>query len=74
MIDASKKLFDKEPFLWMANKSVPSCPFGTKNATRLPNVPHGFNQYANVHNVVVLIGVEPQSLPFCLFEIPWAYC
>jgi hypothetical protein len=64
IIDASKKLFDKEPFLWKANKSIESCPFGTNNATRLPNVPHGFNEYANTHNVVDLSASNPSPAHF----------
>jgi hypothetical protein len=68
VIDAAKKLFEKEPFLWMANKSVPSCPFGTNNATRLPNVPHGFNEYADVHNVVVLSASNPSPAHFSFLK------
>jgi hypothetical protein len=68
VIDASKKLFAKESFLWLANKSVPSCPFGTKNAIRLPNVPHGFNQYGNVHNVAVLAASNPSPAHFAFLK------
>jgi hypothetical protein len=45
IVKAAKDLFGDKPFIWMSNISTQTCPFGTKQAIRLPNVPHGLNQF-----------------------------
>jgi hypothetical protein len=60
LIDATKQLFGKDPFLWQANKSLQQNPFGT-NAHRLPNKPHGLNSYANIHNIAFLSSLNPAT-------------
>jgi hypothetical protein len=58
LIDTTKGLFGDEPFVWQANKGYDDEPFGA-NATRLPNVPHGLNDYAAYHNIAFLSAVHP---------------
>jgi len=68
MVKAAKDLFRDKPFLWMGNKSIQTCPFGTKQAIRLPNVPHGLNQFDHIHNVVVLSASNPPPAHFKFLE------
>src|SRR5262249_43031069 len=49
LIEATKQLFGKDPFLWQANANFREDPFS--NNQRLPNKPHGLNSYANIHNI-----------------------
>jgi len=58
LIDSAKRLFGDDPVLWQANKSYNGNPFGG-NATRLPNVPHGLNDYADYHNIAFLSALHP---------------
>ena len=60
--------FGSAAFLWMANKSVESNPFAGHSAMRLPNSPHGLNEYQNVHNVVVLSALNPTPAHFGFLE------
>src|SRR5262249_34600869 len=58
LIDTARRLFGEEPFVWQANKGYDDNPFGA-NATRLPNVPHGLNDYAAYHNIAFMSAVHP---------------
>jgi hypothetical protein len=58
LIDTTRRLFADEPFVWQANKGYEGEPFGA-NAVRLPNVPHGLNDYAAYHNIAFLSAVHP---------------
>ena len=64
MVEAANKLFGDDQFLWMGNKSLTKSPFVTENAIRLPNMPHGLNQYSDVHNIVVLSAMNPSPAHF----------
>lgn len=56
VIDAFCKGLGDQPFLWQHNKDREHRhPFGNKeNAKKLPYVPHGLNEYLDLHNVAVL--------------------
>lgn len=56
--------FGDEPFLWMGNKDVKDNIFGVAGAQRLPNTPHGLNQYQHFHNIVVLSALNPPPQHF----------
>jgi hypothetical protein len=47
-----------------ANKSYEGNPFGS-NASRLPNVPHGLNDYAGYHNIAFLSALHPTPDHYC---------
>jgi hypothetical protein len=54
-----------EPFLWMANKDLKADIFADKpRAERLPNSPHGLNEYQSFHNVAVLSALNPPPAHF----------
>lgn len=57
-------LFGNEPFLWMGNKDLPDNVFGVAGAQRLPNTPHGLNQFQSFHNVVVISALNPPPQHF----------
>lgn len=56
--DAAIELFQGRSFVWQANKPVPDSFFGDKG-TRLPNSPHGLNDYSKIHDVVFLSALNP---------------
>ncbi len=68
IVEAAKDLFKDEPYLWMGNISIQTCPFGTNQAIRLPNVPHGLNQFDHIHNVAVLSASNPPPAHFKFLE------
>ena len=69
---ATLALFADEPYLWMGNKDLPNTFFdepGVKTkAERLPNMPHGLNDYQGFHNVVVLSALNPSPAHFHFLE------
>ncbi|MGF3028089.1 hypothetical protein ACQVP2_35540, partial [Methylobacterium aquaticum] len=69
---ATLALFADEPYLWMGNKDLPNTFFdepGVKiKAERLPNTPHGLNDYQGFHNVVVLSALNPPPAHFHFLE------
>jgi len=58
LIQAIQGHFGAEKFLWQGNKSLAN-PFEGSNAERLPNKPHGLNQYADAHNIAFLSALNP---------------
>jgi hypothetical protein len=57
--------FQREPFAWMANKDIPDGKFShLPGAVRLPNSPHGLNNFQHLHNVTVLSALNPPSAHF----------
>ena len=49
----------------MANVDVADTHFATTpSATRLPNSPHGLNQYQSIHNVAILSALNPTPAHF----------
>ena len=60
--------FGTEPFIWMGNKDVPNDFFGVDNATRLPNSPHGLNDYQDHHNTVVYSALNPTASHYGFLE------
>jgi Type III restriction enzyme, res subunit len=60
VIEAAKAEFHNQPFLWQANKSLPDNPFGD-NAQRLPNKPHGLNDYSNIDRLCFLSALNPTA-------------
>jgi hypothetical protein len=68
LIDGTKELFRDEQFLWQANKSLDGNPFGD-NAIRLPNRPHGLNNYSEIHNISFLSALNPTTDHFKFLEM-----
>ncbi|BCM86483.1 hypothetical protein [Methylobacterium indicum] len=65
-------LFAGEPFIWMGNTDLPNNFFDEpgiqSKAERLPNTPHGLNDYQGFHNVVVLSALNPPPAHFHFLE------
>jgi hypothetical protein len=69
IIEAVAAHFGAQPFLWMGNKDADDWVFGSAaQATRLPNTPHGRNDYQGVHNTVVLSALNPTPAHFAFLE------
>jgi hypothetical protein len=60
MIKAAKELFTSGRFLWHANKAVIESPF-ERPAQRLPNKPHGLNEFADYDDIVFLSSLNPTT-------------
>jgi hypothetical protein len=56
--------FGDQPFTWMANKDERDDVFDKSIATRLPNTPHGLNEYQHIDNCVVLSALNPPPAHF----------
>lgn len=63
MSDSVKSHFGSSPFLWIGNKDIPDDWFGS-TGQRLPNTPHGLNDYQGIHNVVALSALNPAPSHF----------
>jgi hypothetical protein len=62
MVGAVKSEFQNTPFLWQANKS-----FGSdlgENGQRLPNVPHGLNDYSDIDRTAFFSALNPKTEHF----------
>lgn len=51
--------FGDEPFAFMTNKDFEDVFRGLPNAVKLPNTPHGLNQYQGIQNFVCLSALNP---------------
>jgi hypothetical protein len=60
VIEAAKAEFHNQPFLWQANKSLADNPFAG-NAQRLPNLPHGLNDYSSFNCLCFLSALNPTA-------------
>ena len=49
-----RRFFAGERFVWMGNTDTPDHVWGCRSGQRLPNTPHGLNDYQDVHNCAVL--------------------
>jgi hypothetical protein len=58
IVSAAMGTFGDSPFLWQANKDMPDGVFGGKE-TRLPNLPHGLNDFSHINNIVFLSSLNP---------------
>jgi hypothetical protein len=58
MIEAANAEFRGQPFLWQGNKDTAGDRFGS-NAQRLPNIPHGLNDYSNFDRLCFLSALNP---------------
>ena len=56
--------FGDDPFLWLGNKDLSDDFFGVPGAQRLPNTPHGLNQFQSFHNTVALSALNPPPQHF----------
>jgi hypothetical protein len=52
----------------MGNKDLGESFFSQPGAEKLPNTPHGLNNYQHVHNVVVLSALNPPPTHFYFME------
>lgn len=78
VVERCNALFGDEEFLFMANKDVGDDVFhrtdahgvrvANAGAHRLPNSPHGLNNYQHIHNVVVLSALNPRPASFTSLE------
>jgi hypothetical protein len=57
-----------QPFLWMGNNDLKDHFFRARGATRLPNSPHGLNEFQDRHTTVVLSALNPRSCQFTFLE------
>ena len=57
-----------QPFLWMGNNDLPNNFFRAPGAKRLPNSPHGLNEFQVFHTTVVLSALNPRSCQFAFLE------
>ena len=60
MIGAIQDEFRDQPFLWQANKWISDAVFRS-NGQRLPNVPHGLNDYSDYDRIAFLSALNPWS-------------
>ena len=60
LVHAVRDEFQDHPFLWQANKWISDAGFGS-NAQRLPNVPHGLNDYSDYDRIAFLSALNPRS-------------
>jgi hypothetical protein len=67
MAGAVKEEFQAHPFLWQGNKSVPDSIFGG-TGQRLPNMPHGLNDYTDYDRIAFLSALNPRSDHFRFLE------
>lgn len=61
-------LFCDDPFLWMGNKDTKDDFFNQPRAQRLPNTPHGLNEFQSFHNIVVLSALNAPPAHFHFME------
>lgn len=64
----AEMLLRDEPFVWMANKDVIKSPFTEGPNRRLPNSPHGLNEFKGYHNAVVLSALNPTPAHFAFLS------
>lgn len=57
-----------QPFLWMGNNDLPNNFFRAPGARRLPNSPHGLNDFQDFHTTAVLSALNPTSCQFTFLE------
>jgi hypothetical protein len=67
VIEAAKAEFHNHPFLWQANKSLADNAFGG-NAQRLPNLPHGLNDYSSFDRLCFLSALNPTGDHFTFLK------
>jgi hypothetical protein len=59
-VQAVKDEFQHHLFLWQANKRISDGVFGS-HAQRLPNVPHGLNDYSDYDRIAFLTALNPRT-------------
>jgi hypothetical protein len=67
IMQAAEAEFGDSPFLWQANKDVADNLFGS-NGQRLPNIPHGLNDYSHFNNIVFLSSLNPSADHFSFLK------
>jgi hypothetical protein len=66
-VEAVKHEFQDNRFLWQGNRWITEGVFGS-NGQRLPNVPHGLNDYSGFHQIAFLSALNPRSDHFRFLE------
>jgi len=64
MVGALKTAIGGDEFIWLGNTDLKDDLFGDAKAIRLPNSPHGINQYQHVNNTVLLSALNPPPAHF----------
>ncbi|MBU6357063.1 MAG: DEAD/DEAH box helicase family protein [Rhodospirillales bacterium] len=67
VVEAITTAFDGRPFAWMGNTDQPDDLFGGL-AVRLPNSPHGLNEFQHIHNVAVVSALNPPPAHFAFLR------
>lgn len=57
-----------QEFLLLANRDIDDGLFAGANVVRLPNTPHGLNNYQGVHNTVILSALNPFPSHFAFLD------
>lgn len=57
-----------QPFVWMGNKDLGDGTFNGLEAARLPNTPHGRNDFQDFHTAVILSALNPPPAHFAFLE------
>ena len=68
IIAAAKEEFGNDQFLWQANAKIKTGDFFGANAIRLPNVPHGLNDFSHINKIVFLSSLLPARDHFRFLE------
>ncbi|RWD36106.1 hypothetical protein [Mesorhizobium sp.] len=69
VVEKVSEFFGTDQFLWVANNRFGDGLFAAnENATRLPNVSHGLNEYQKFNNVVFLSALNPSPPEFSYFK------
>ena len=63
VVKAVTSAFEGQPYAWMANTDQPDDLFGGL-AVRLPNSPHGLNEFQHIHNIAVVSALNPPPAHF----------
>ncbi|MXN67509.1 hypothetical protein GR183_21605 [Stappia sp. GBMRC 2046] len=64
IVAAVKTEIGSDPLLWLANKDIPDSLFDSALHARLPNTPHGLNNYQDFHNVAIFSALNPPPAHF----------
>ncbi|KDM66634.1 DEAD/DEAH box helicase family protein [Acidiphilium sp. JA12-A1] len=59
--------FNGQPYAWMGNTDQPDDLFGGQ-AVRLPNSPHGLNEFQHIHNIAVVSALNPPPAHFAFLR------
>lgn len=68
ILDKVRAEVGDQPFCWMGNKDLGDGTFNGLKAERLPNTPHGRNDFQGFHTAVILSALNPPPAHFAFLE------